>query len=117
MKTVYDPIPIPTSSPDVEIAVDALEVEEVTFTLATNQKHKGKGKISSPLSRTLPDSRSKISLVLRTPPLSKTVTTHLATTTSKTVQAQTALSPVPLASKPKSKVKSFAQAMKANVFQ
>ena len=45
------------------------------------------------------------------------MTTRPATTTSKTVQAQMALPPVLLASKPKPKVKSFAQAVKANVSQ
>ena len=44
MRTVYGPIPIPTPSPDVEMAVDAPEVEEVAFTLITNQKCKRKGK-------------------------------------------------------------------------
>jgi len=112
MRTIYSPVPIPvpTLSPDVEMAVDAPEAEEVAFTLVTNQKYKGKGKIPS-------DSRSKISLVSRAPPLPKAVTTCLVTTTSKTVQAQTALSPVPLASKPKPQVKLFAQAVKANVSQ
>jgi len=108
MRTVYGPVPILTPSPDVEIAVDVPEAEEVTFTLVTNQKCKGKGKISSPFSGTPSNSRSKILLVSRASSLPKTVTTHSATITSKTVQAQVALSPVPLASKPKPKAKSFA---------
>ena len=82
--------------------------KEVTFTLVTNQKHKGKNKVSSPLSGTPLDSRSKTSLVSRALPLPKAITTHLTTTTSKTIQAQTVLSPVSLASKTKPKVKSFA---------
>ena len=45
MRTVYGPVPVPTPSSDVEMAVDALEVEEVAFTLVTNQKRKGKGKV------------------------------------------------------------------------
>jgi len=117
MRTVYGPVSILTPSPDVKMAIDASEVEEVAFTLVTNQKHKGKGKAPSPLSRTSPDSRSKTSLVSRAPPLPKAVTTCPVTTTSKTIQAQTAPPPVPLASKPKPKAKSFAQAVKANVSQ
>jgi len=117
MRTVYGPVPVPTPSPDVEMAVDALEAEEVAFTLVTNKKHKDKGKVPSPLSGTSPDSRSKTSLVSRAPPLPKAVTTRPVTMTSKTVQAQMALPPVLLVSKPKPKVKSFAQAVKANVSQ
>ena len=117
MKTVYGPISVPTPSPNVEMAVDAPEAEEVAFTLVTNQKHKGKGKVPFPLSGTPSDSRSKTTLVSRALPLPKAVTTCPVTTTSKTVQAQTASPPVPLASKPKPKIKSFAQAVKANVSQ
>ena len=117
MRTVYRSVSIPTPSPDIEIAVNALEVEEAAFTLVTNQKCKSKGKVPSPLSGTPLDSRSKMSLILRAPPLPKVVTTCPATTISKTVQAQMAPSPVLLASKPKPKAKSFAQAVKANVFQ
>ena len=117
MRTVYGPIPVPTPSPDMEMAVDAPEAEEVTFTLVTNKKRKGKGKVLSSLSGTPSDSRSKTSLVSRAFPLPKAVTTHPVTTTSKTIQAQMAPPPVPLASKPKPKVKSFAQTVKANVSQ
>ena len=117
MRTVYGPVPVPTPSPDVEMAVDAPEAKEVTFTLVTNKKHKGKGKVPSPLSRTPSDSRSKTTLVSRAPPLPKAVTTRPVATTSKTIQAQMAPPPVPLASKPKPKVKSFVQAVKANVSQ
>jgi len=115
MRTVHGPVLVPTSSPNVEMAVDAPEVEEVAFTLVTNQKRKGKSKVPSPLSRISPDSRSKTLLVSRAPPLPNATTTRPATTTSKTIQAQIALSPVSLASKPKPKAKSFAQAVKANV--
>ena len=100
MRTVYGPVPVPTPSPDVEMAVDAPEAEEVAFTLVTNQKRKGKGKVPSPLSGPPPDSRSKTSLVSRAPPLPKTVATRPVTTTSKTIQAQMAPPPVPLASQP-----------------
>ena len=116
MRTIYGPIPVPTPSPDVEIAVGVPEAEEVAFTLVTNQKHKGKSKVPSSLSGTPPDSRSKTSLVSRAPPLPKAVTTRPVTTTSKTIQAQMAPPSVPLASKPKPKAKSFAQAVKANIF-
>ena len=107
MRTVYGSVPVPTPSPDVEMAVDTPEAEEVAFTLVTNKKHKGKGKIPSLLSRTLSNSRSKTSLVSRAPPPPKAVTTRPVTMTSKTIQAQIALPPVPLAFKPKPKVKSF----------
>ena len=117
MRTVYRSVSIPTPSPDIEIAVNALEVEEAAFTLVTNQKCKSKGKVPSPLSGTPLDSRSKMSLILRAPPLPKVVTTCPATTISKTVQAQTALPSVSLASKLKPKTKLFAQAVKANIFQ
>ena len=117
MRTVYGPIPIPTPSPDVEMAIDAPKAEEVTFTLVTNQKRKSKSKVPSPLSGTPSNFRSKTLLVSRAPPLPKAVTTRPVTTTSKTIQAQIAPPPIPLASKPKLKVKSFAQAVKANVSQ
>ena len=115
MRTVYSPVPVPTPSPNVEMAVDAPEAEEVAFTLVTNKKRRDKGKVHSPLSGTPPDSRSKTSLVSKAYSLPKAVTTCPVTTTSKTIQAQMALPPVPLASKPKPKAKSFAQAVKANV--
>jgi len=118
MRTVYGPVPVPvpTLSPDVEMAVNAPKAEEVAFTLVTNQKRKGKGKVPSPLSGTPSNSRSKTLLVSRAPPLPKAVATRLVTTTSKTIQAQMAPPPVPLASKPKLKAKSFTQAVKANFF-
>jgi len=94
MRTVYGSIPVPTPSPDIEMAVNTLEAEEVTFTLVTNKKHKGKGKVPSPFPGTPSDSRSKMSLVSRAPPLPKAVTTRPVTTTSKTIQAQMAPPPV-----------------------
>jgi len=45
MRTVYGPVSILTLSPDVEIVINAPEVEEVAFTLVTNQKCKGKSKV------------------------------------------------------------------------
>jgi len=101
---------------------DAPEVEEVAFTLVTNKKGKGKAKVSSLPST---DSRSKISLISRAPSVPKTVTasaaaklavtcTFSAITLSKPAQPQSAPLPVSLDSKPKPKVKSFAQAAKAN---
>ena len=49
IRTVYDPVPVSTFSPNVEVAIDAPEAEEVAFTLITNKKRKGKDKIPSPL--------------------------------------------------------------------
>ena len=67
MRTIYGPVPVPTSSPDIEMAVDVPEAKAVAFTLVTNKKHKSKGKVPSPLSGTPFDSRSKTSLVSRAP--------------------------------------------------
>ena len=99
IRTIYGPVSIPTPSSNVEMAVNAPEVEEVSFTLVTNQKCKGKGKIPSPLSGTPPDFKNKTLLVSRAPSLSKAVTACLAAMTFKTVQAQIVPPPVPLASK------------------
>ena len=75
MRTVYGSNPSPTPSPDVKMEVDVPEVEEVTFTLVTNKKCKGKAKaFSSPLN----NSRNKILLVSRAPPASKAVTATAA---------------------------------------
>ena len=63
MRTVYGPVSIPTSSPDIEITVDAPKVKEVAFTLVTNQKHKKKSKAFSFSSLSFSDSRSKILLI------------------------------------------------------
>ena len=125
MRTVYGPNSIPTPSPDVEMVVDASEVEEVAFTLVTNKKGKGKTKVSSPPPT---NSRNKILLISRAPPVPKTVTASAAskpaitrsssaTTLSKLAQPQSTPPLVPLASKPKPKVKLFAQAAKASSTQ
>jgi len=126
MRTVYSSNPIPTSSSDVEMDIDAPEVEEVAFTLVTNKKGKRKAKASSPSPT---NSRNKIPLVSRALPTPKAVTTSTASkpaathsssavaaaTTSKPAQPQNGPPLVPLASKPKPKAKSFAQAAKANI--
>ena len=126
MRTVYGPNPVPTSSPNVEMKVDASEMEEVTFTLVTKKKGKEKAKVLSPPPT---NSRNKIPLVSRAPPAPKAVITSTASkpaatcsllavaaaTTSKPAQSQNAPPPVLLASKPKPKAKSFAQAAKANI--
>jgi len=126
MRTVYDPNPISTLSPDVEMVVDTPKAEEVTFTLVTNKKSKRKAKVSSLISST--NSGNKILLVSRAPSVLKTVTTStasklaatcpfsavVATMTSKPAQLQNASPLVLLAFKPKPKVKSFVQAAKAN---
>jgi len=45
MRTIYSLDLVSISYPDIRIAVDVPEAE-VTFTLVTNKKHKGKGKAS-----------------------------------------------------------------------
>jgi len=127
MRTVYGPNPISTPSPDVEMDVDIPEAEEVAFTLVTNKKGgKRKAKASSPPPI---NSRNKIPLVSRALPTPKVVTASAASklaatrsssavaaaTTSKPAQPQNGPPLVPLASKPKPKAKSFAQAAKANM--
>jgi len=116
MRTVYGFNPTPISPPNVEMVVDIPEVEEVTFTLVTNKKSKEKAKVSSLPST---NSRNKILLVSRAPPVpkivnasiaSKPAATHpssaaAATTFPKPAQPQNRPPPVPLASKPKPKVK------------
>jgi len=76
MRTVYGPNHIPTPSSDVEMDVDVPKVEEVPFTLVTNKKG-GKGKAKVP-PLPLTNSRSKILLVSRAPPVSKTITASAA---------------------------------------
>jgi len=46
MRTLYDPNLSQEPSPDTEIAVDQLAVEEAPFTTVTNKKSKGKSKVS-----------------------------------------------------------------------
>ena len=70
MRTVYGPIPVLTPSPDVEMAIDVPEVEEVTFTLITNQKRKRKGKAPFLPSLSSSGSRSKTLLISQAPPSS-----------------------------------------------
>ena len=119
MRTVYGPNPIPTPFPDVKMVVDVPEVEEVAFTLVTNKKGKRKAKTSSPPPT---NSRNKIPLVSRTPPIPKAVTASTAskpaatcsssavaaTTISKPAHPQNTPPLVFLASKPKPKAKLFA---------
>ena len=126
MRTVYGPNPTPAPSSDVEIVVNIPEVEEVAFTLVTNKKGKERAKAPSPPPT---NSRSKISLVSRASSAPKTITTGTASklaatcpfstiaavVTFKSAQSQNAPPPVPLASKPRPKAKSFAQAAKANI--
>ena len=103
------------------------KVKEVAFTLITNKKDRGKAKVFSPPPT---NSRNKILLVSRAPPISRIVTSSIAsklattcsslaaaaTILSKLAQPQSAPLPVSLASKPKPKIKSFAQVAKANSF-
>jgi len=64
IKTIHGSDLVPTSSPDIEMTVDVLEAEEVTFTLASNKIYKGNRKASflSPMFSS--DSRSKTLLIL-----------------------------------------------------
>jgi len=64
MRTVYGPNSIPTQFPDVKMAVDVPETEEIAFTLVTDKKSKRKAKAFSLLST---DSRNKILLISRAP--------------------------------------------------
>ena len=64
MKTIYSSDLVLISSSNIEMAVNALEAEEVTFTLVTNKKYKRKSKVSSLSSISWSDSRSKILLIL-----------------------------------------------------
>ena len=116
---MYSPNPIPTLSSDVEMDVDVPEVEEVTFILVTD-KNRGKGKAKVPLLSPT-NSRSKILLVSRAPPVPKTITASAASkpaatcsfsavaaaTISKPAQSRNGPLLVFLASKPKPKAKSF----------
>ena len=126
MRTVYGPNPVPTPSPDVKMDIDVPEAEEAVFTLVTNKKGKEKAKVSSPPPT---NSRNKILLVSRAFPAPKAVTANTASkpaaicpfsaaaasTTPKPTQSQNGPLLVSLASKPKPKAKSFAQAAKANI--
>ena len=103
------------------------KVKEVAFTLITNKKDRGKAKVFSPPPT---NSRNKILLVSRAPPISRIVTSSIAsklattcsslaaaaTILSKLAQPQSAPLPVSLTSKPKPKIKLFAQATKVNIF-
>ena len=71
MWTVYGSNPIPTSFPNIEMAVDIPEAKEVAFILVTNKKSKRKTNVSS-LPCTV--SRSMILLVSRASFLLKTIT-------------------------------------------
>ena len=64
IKTTYSPNLVPISSPDIKIAVDIPETEEIAFTLVTHKKHKEKGTVSSLPSIFFFNSRSKILLIL-----------------------------------------------------
>ena len=123
MRTVYSLNSIPTPSSDVEMVVNAPKVKEITFTLITNKKGKEKAKLSSST-----NSKNKIFLVSRASTVLKTVTasaaskpatihsssTAAAIIISKPAQPQNTPPIVPLAFKPKPKVKLLVQAVKAN---
>ena len=92
------------SSSNIEIAIDILEAEEITFTLVANKKHERKDKATFLPSMSSSNSKSKISLISQdfslpkaiiTYPVSNLVVTHssLAVTsslviiTSKTIKS------------------------------
>ena len=98
--TIYSHNP----SSNIEIAIDILEAEEITFTLVTNKKHERKDKATFLPSMSSSNSKSKISLISQdfslpkaiiTYPVSNLVVTHssLAVTsslviiTSKTIKS------------------------------
>ena len=129
MRTVYGPNPISTPFPDIEMDINVLEAEKVTFTLVTNKKRsKGKAKVSSSSPTNF---RNKIPLVSRALPAPKAVTASIASklaticpssavaasTTSKPAQLQNRPPLVLLAFKPKPKVKLFAQAATASSYK
>jgi len=64
-------------SPNIEMAINVLEAEEVTFTLVSNKKHKEKNKVSFLPSISSSNSRSKTLLILWALSLPKARTTYL----------------------------------------
>jgi len=78
IKTIYGSNLVPTSSSNIEMAVDVPEAEEVTFTLVSNKKHKEKRKVSSLSSMSSSDSKNKTSLISWASSLPKDVTAHPA---------------------------------------
>jgi len=104
MRTLYGPNSPQKPSPNTEMAVDQLAVEEAPFTTVTNKKTKGKGKVppctnpSAP-SQNVPTPTPVVSRVPPPPPPAKTATAKF-TSTKVATKPQA----------PKQAFKSFAQA-------
>jgi len=104
MKTLYGPNLPQEPSPDTEMAVDQLAVEEAPFTTVTNTKSKGKGKVPSSTNFSAPSQNvpTPVPVVSRAPPLLPPA----LTATAKSTPAKVATKP----QVPKQASKSFAQA-------
>jgi len=74
------------------MAINVLEAEEVAFTLVSNKKHKGKGKVSFLSFMSFSNFRSKTSLILWALSLFKAVATFLV---SKLVSTHPSLAMTP----------------------
>ena len=66
IRTIYGLDLVSISYPDIEIAIDVPEAE-VTFTLVTNKKHKGKGKVFFFPFISLSDFRNKTAYFIGSP--------------------------------------------------
>ena len=77
-RTIYSPDFVLKSSSNIKIAVNIPEIEEVTFTLVSNKKHKEKNKASSLSSMSSSNSRSKTLLISQALSLSKVNITQQA---------------------------------------
>jgi len=102
MRTLYSSNLSQEPSPDTEMAVDQLAVEEAPFTTVTNKKTKGKGKVPSCTNSSAPSQNvpTPAPVVLRASPL------PAKTATAKPTPVKVATKP----QMPKQVPKSFAQA-------
>ena len=63
IRVIYSSDLVLIPSPDIKMAIDVLEAEEITFTLVTNKKYKRKIKVFSLSSMSFFNSRNKTSLI------------------------------------------------------
>ena len=77
-RTIYSPDFVLKSFSNIKIAVNIPEIEEVTFTLVSNKKHKEKNKAFSLSSMSSSNSRSKTLLISQALSLSKVNITQQA---------------------------------------
>ena len=103
MRTLYGPNLPQEPSPDTEMAVDQPAVEQAPFTIVTNKKTKGKGKVPSSTNlsapfQNVPTPAPVVSRAPPSPPPTKTATV-------KPTPAKVATKP----QAPKQAPKSFAQ--------